>query len=54
MEEMHRAQYGESAQRFHALSRLTTLPNLHVLINLEALQTPSFWVHMEASLHGHD
>ena len=29
-------------------------PNLHMLTNLEALQTTSFWVFMEAALHRHD
>ena len=29
-------------------------PNLHVFTILEALQTPSSWGFMEASLHRHD
>ena len=28
--------------------------NFHVFTNPEALQTPSFWIFMEASLHRHD
>ena len=31
-----------------------TLHHLHVLTNLEATETLSFWVFVEASLHKHD
>lgn len=38
MEEMQRAQYGERVQRFHVLSKDSSLPNLHALNNTEAFQ----------------
>ena len=46
-----RARY--EAQSFHALSRHAS-PHLPVLTNPEALQTPSFWGLMGASLHRHN
>ena len=37
MEEMHRAKYRERAWCFHALSRCSALPKLHVCTSPEAL-----------------
>ena len=45
---------GGREQRSHALMKCTTLLKSHVFTHLEALQTPSFWVFIEASLHRHD
>ena len=33
---------------------LPLFPNLHVFTHPEALQTPSFWIFVEASLHSQD
>ena len=55
MKEMHRASYGEQGAAggtFHALSQIPLSSNLHLFTNPEALQTPSFWVLMEASYIG--
>lgn len=42
----------KGAQSFHALSEITPLSqHLHLLANLEAFQTASFWSFMKASLH---
>ena len=55
MEEIHRARYGERVQSFHALStRVPLSQHLHMFTNPEALQTPSFWGFMKASLYNHD
>jgi len=49
MEEIHRARYEERAGSFHA--RVSLSPNFHVFNTPEALQTFSFGVFMEATLH---
>ena len=51
--EMLRARYGERAQSFQGLW-VHDSPCSPVFTNLEALQTPSIWVFIEASLHQHD
>ena len=54
MEEMHRARYvGKGVE----LPRFIWAPlsqHLHMLTNLEALQSHRFGFFMEASSHGHD
>lgn len=57
MEKMHTARYGKKAYSFHALPTyhmLTTLHNLHIFTNMEALQILTLWVFMEDSLYRHD
>lgn len=48
MEEIHQARYEEG----HGASM--PLKNLHIFTNMEALQTLSLRVFMQASLHKHD
>ena len=45
------AKLGERAQNFHFHSMCATFPNPHVLTIMKVLQSLSFWVFMEASLH---
>ena len=54
MEEMQRAMYVKRAQASMPSPSPTLSPNLHIFTSLEALQTQSFWVFMEASLHRHN
>lgn len=53
MEKMPEARWEGGAQSFHTPSA-PLCPNLHVFTNSEALQTPSFWDFMEASLRRRD
>lgn len=50
MEKMLRARYGGREGSFHALQAVPLSMNHYVFTNLEALQTQSSWVFMEASL----
>ena len=49
-----RARYGERAQRFHVFSKHATLLESTSIHQPGTLQTPSFWVFLEASLLRHD
>ena len=48
------AKLGERAQNFHFHSMCATFPNPLVLTIMKVLQSLSFWVFMEASLHKQD
>ena len=54
MEEVHRARCGECWEVSMVSPDTPFSPNLHMLSNLEALQTPSFGVFLKFSLHRHD
>ena len=48
------AKLEERAQNFHFHSRCATFPNPHVFTIMKVLQSLSFWIFMEASLHRQD
>lgn len=53
MKEMHREWHVEKAKCFHAPPCIPRSQNLILFTNPECLQSLSFWVFMEASLHMH-
>lgn len=54
MEEIYRARHGEGAWSFCTLSWQASHPALTRVHQLEAPQTQSFWVLMQASLNRHN
>ena len=53
MEELCRTSMGNGAELPCPPGACHSLPHLHVFTSVEALQTLSFWVFMEASFHSH-